>query len=281
MPRIFSWLVLVGSFFSLPAVVLTETSLPSGVPVLLYHKITPNPAELSRVCCTLLTKDFERQLNYLAENGYETINSLQLYNYLNENAPLPAKPVMLTFDDFHPSDYQIVLPLLLKHNFVGVFFIPSGYVQEGPDRLVGLMALDEAEMEIESHTVHHYFMARVIDRMKPMVPTLRLEVAEREIIKSKEWLEKTLGKKVNYLAWPGGAFTEDLLSLAKKAGYQGMYLARDTWWPYLKTSRTGKQSSFNIFGFDSSDYIKRINVDTFLSFADWQYIMEHGNLQKI
>jgi len=289
MNKVFGWFLITGLFFLMTPTEdfplrasQGESSVgPAGVPVLLYHKITPNPAELSKVCCTLLTKDFERQLDYLTKNGYQTINSDQLYNYLKTGASLPAKPVMLTFDDFHPSDYQTVLPLLLKRNFVGVFFVPSGYVREGPDRLSGLVALNKAGMEIASHTVHHYFMARVIDRMKPMVATLRPETSARELIESKQWLEKTLGKKIDYLAWPGGAFTEDLLTLAKKSGYRGIYLARNTWWPYLRTIRTGEQSSFNIYGLDSSDYIKRINVDTFLSFNDWQHILTTGNLHKI
>lgn len=280
MNKIFFWLLLIG-FFYLPVVAGAEANLPVGVPVLLYHKITPNPSELSKICCTLLTSEFEKQLNYLTKNGYQSINSDQLYDYLTKNASLPAKPVMLTFDDFHPSDYKIVLPLLLKHGFTGVFFIPSGYVQEGSDRLAGLLALDKAGMEIASHTVHHYFMARVVDRKtKPLVATLRPEVAKREIVESKKWFEKILNHEVNYLAWPGGVFTEELLSRAKEAGYRGIYLARDTWWPYLKTSRTGEQSSFNIFGLDQPEYIKRINVDTFLAFSDWQHIMEYGNLRK-
>jgi|GEM_PF-6959207 len=277
MSKKFCWLW-AGLFFY-PFFILAQT-WPPGVPVLLYHKITPNSAELSKVCCTLLTKDFEKQLDYLTQHGYQTINPDQLYDYLTNNVLLPAKPVMLTFDDFHPSDYKIVLPLLLERNFTGTFFVPSSYVQEGPTRQVGLLALAKAGMEIESHTVYHYFMAKVIDRNKPMKATLRPETSRRELIESKRWLEKTLNKEVNYLAWPGGAFNEDLIKMAKESGYKGLYLARSTCLPYLRTYRDNNQSFFNIYGLDSPDYIKRIDVDTFLTFADWQYIMEHGNLPK-
>jgi peptidoglycan/xylan/chitin deacetylase (PgdA/CDA1 family) len=35
----------------------------------------------------------------LADAGYQTILPEQLYNYLVFDGPLPAKPILITFDD--------------------------------------------------------------------------------------------------------------------------------------------------------------------------------------
>lgn len=280
---IYLWLVLAGVFFVSATLNINNfvqaKEVPIGVPVLLYHKIVNSKAELSPVCCTILRSEFEKQLDYLNLNGYHTINSDQLYNYLTKGTKLPPKPVMLSFDDFHPSDYEVALPLLLRNKFTGVFFIPTNYTLESPDRLAGLQVLARNNMDIESHTIHHYFLTRQgkTSYDQPIL-TIKPKIAKEEIVNSKLWLEKTLGKKAEYLAWPGGAFNEELVYWAKKAGYKGLFLAKSSWPPYLKTGRKQEKIFFNVYGLDNPGYIKRINVDSYLSFSNWQYILEKGNL---
>ena len=62
-------------------------------------------------------------MQMLADSGYHTILPDQLYAYLNTGAPLPPKPVMLTFDDGDLDQYETALPILDKHGFKGAFFI--------------------------------------------------------------------------------------------------------------------------------------------------------------
>ena len=59
----------------------------------------------------------------LADSGYHTILPDQLYNYLTTGAPLPSKPIMLTFDDTDLDQFEIARPEMKKYGFKGVFFI--------------------------------------------------------------------------------------------------------------------------------------------------------------
>jgi peptidoglycan/xylan/chitin deacetylase (PgdA/CDA1 family) len=70
---------------------------------------------------TVKPTDFAAQMKALSEAGYHTILPAQLYDYLLHDAPLPSKPIMITFDDTR-EQYTIVAEMK-KHGFKGVFFV--------------------------------------------------------------------------------------------------------------------------------------------------------------
>jgi peptidoglycan/xylan/chitin deacetylase (PgdA/CDA1 family) len=53
---------------------------------------------------------FKEHIKMLADSGYHTILPDQLYNYLTTGAPLPKKPIMLTFDDTDLDQFTIAAP---------------------------------------------------------------------------------------------------------------------------------------------------------------------------
>jgi peptidoglycan/xylan/chitin deacetylase (PgdA/CDA1 family) len=68
------------------------------VPVILYHAVTP--------------RYLRRELQYLKDNGYETIGAGTLVARLNgEDVALPRRPILLTFDDGHESLWSVAYPL--------------------------------------------------------------------------------------------------------------------------------------------------------------------------
>jgi len=88
---------------------------------LLYHRITADGSQEMPGYGLIKLSDFKQQLDYLKEAGYETIDTGQLYQYITQNTSLPAKPIMLSFDDANLSDYEIAFPLLKTKKFQGVF----------------------------------------------------------------------------------------------------------------------------------------------------------------
>jgi len=84
----------------LPAA-LPSSAKPLRVPILMYHYIdaTPPPAGPYAAGLTVLTAQFEAQMDYLASNGYHTVTLEQIYAAMAGLSPLPANPVALTFDD--------------------------------------------------------------------------------------------------------------------------------------------------------------------------------------
>ena len=162
----------------LQAVVVSDMSQAPqawGVPVLAYHRVCADFAKsrwYSDENLALSQSDFEEQLEWLEENGYTTIGTNELYAWIKKGAYLPAKSVMLTFDDGFYETYHVVYPLLKKHRMKGVAFvvgsnIPAttlGYDYWGKHnaRYMGWDAIDEIrrdypELEIQSHSYDlHY-----------------------------------------------------------------------------------------------------------------------------
>lgn len=67
-------------------------------------------------------------MDYLELHGYHTITFNQLFNALYYGGPLPARPIMLTFDDGSIDHYQFAYPILQQHHFSGMFYIVTGKV---------------------------------------------------------------------------------------------------------------------------------------------------------
>ena len=109
-----------------PTAVTTATA-PDGVamPIMMYHSILPDRQGTYIVHPDLL----ERDLQYLQQNGYHTVTVADLIAYVDEGAPLPDKPIMLTFDDGYYNNYLYAHPLLKQYGMQAVIS-PIGAVSE-------------------------------------------------------------------------------------------------------------------------------------------------------
>src|SRR5512138_2182868 len=91
------------------------------VPILCYHHIIDVLPRHSELFVT--TENFKAQMKILSDSGYHTITPDQLYDYLVSGAPLPEKPVMITFDDNDEDGFSIAKTEMDKYGFKGVYFI--------------------------------------------------------------------------------------------------------------------------------------------------------------
>lgn len=183
------------------------------VPVLMYHYVSdpPRGADSVRRDLSVSGPDFELQLRYLANEGYHAIHLTELVAHLQRGAPLPAKPIVLTFDDGYKDAYTVAFPLLKKYGFTATFFIFNKPIdQENRDYLswrdVELMSA--AGMEFGSHSYSH--------------PDLRGKSAEyltREIVGSKEAIEAHIRQPVRLFCYPSGGFDRRVVAAVKEAGY--------------------------------------------------------------
>lgn len=184
------------------------------VVVLNYHKIDYMDISLS-----VLPEDFDRQMAYLAEQGFHSITPQELYAALAEGAELPENPVLITFDDGYADNYKYAYPILKKHGLKATIFVITSFLDRN---LPGYMTWGQAaEMEagglvtIESHTVTHGSLTELDDE------TIRSELAQ-----SKRDIEERLGKQVEFIAYPTGAYNLHIASLVKEAGYKGAFTIR-------------------------------------------------------
>lgn len=208
MSRFMKGLVIFSLTAGLFGAYLAYYHLPQGVPVLAYHKVSNDDSIYS------IDPDlFERQLQYLAENGYTTLTLSQLSAGLNEPETLPPKPVVITFDDGYTDNYTTALPIMKKYGMRGAIFITTDRVgQPGYLTWEQINTLQSYGIDIGSHTISH--------RPLPSIPSAEWQ---QEIRVSKAMLDQNLAKPITFLAYPHGAYTSSMLSFIKESGYQGAF----------------------------------------------------------
>ncbi|WP_246798633.1 glycosyltransferase [Deferribacter autotrophicus] len=97
-----------------------------SIPVLCYHKVSYSGG--------ITPEQFEEHLFFLKKNGYQTITTSQLYQYLKENTISVKKPFLITFDDCFLDNWIYAIPLLEKYSFNAVFFAISNFIWDGEPR---------------------------------------------------------------------------------------------------------------------------------------------------
>ncbi len=103
---------------------------PEGVelPIIMYHLMSKEQAHLNEF--TISPDEFRSDLQYLKNNGYTSIVMQDLIDYVKIGAPLPDKPVMITFDDGYESFHEYAYPLLREFGFKAVFSVVGRYVDK-------------------------------------------------------------------------------------------------------------------------------------------------------
>lgn len=189
------------------------------IPILLYHYIAdnPDPSDKARDYLSSSPKDFDEQMGYLQKEGYTPITLDTMVAGLYGNTTLPAKPVVITFDDGYQDLYSNAYPILQKYQFKAVAFIPTGLV--GTSYYVNWDQLSQMQLSgllsFQAHSVNHVNLASVSkDRLI------------YELSESKKILEEKFAIPVNFIAYPYGISDSTVSNTAQKTGYVG---ALGTW----------------------------------------------------
>ncbi len=186
------------------------------VPVICYHHIReshPGQSETYK-SYSVSPSQFAAQMKALKDSGYETILPDQLYNYLVYNDELPAKPIMLTFDDSIEGQYTIGVPEMDKYGFKGVFFLMT--ISIGKPRYMtkeNIKDLADKGHAMESHTWDHH-----------MVTKLKGDDFEKQFGGANKTIEDITGKKVTYFAYPFGIWGAPVFPELEKAGYKMSFI---------------------------------------------------------
>ncbi|AJQ29110.1 polysaccharide deacetylase family protein [Pelosinus fermentans] len=181
-----------------------------GIPVLNYHQINNKDHNT----LTLSSTEFEAQINYLYQEGYTGISPDQLADYLQSGKKLPPKPILITLDDGYKDNYQVAYPILQKYHFTATIFVITDFVNNYGKYLTWnqIREMSDNGVSFEAHTLSHISLPKASD-----------EEIRNQLVKSKEAIEWRLGKKVDYLAYPGGEYDQRVIGLAKEAGYRAAF----------------------------------------------------------
>jgi peptidoglycan/xylan/chitin deacetylase (PgdA/CDA1 family) len=176
-----------------------------AVPILYYHSVMQEKGNELRIP----PEQFEAQMAYLQDKGYQSVSLEQLYQASFKGGALPAKPFVITLDDGYVDNYTTVFPILTKHGFTATVFVVTSYINgAGYMSWPQLKELAANGWEIEGHTTNHPYLTK-------MDPSTVIS----ELNPSKELLEKELGQTVNFFAYPYGDLNANVVQALKDKGY--------------------------------------------------------------
>ena len=177
-----------------------------GVPVLNYHQVNDE----KHSALTLHVDQFREQMEYLHNQGYNTITLAQLYDYLENGTELPNKPIVITFDDGYVDNYKNVLPILKEYNMKATLFMISDAANTpGFVSTEQMHQMEAGGFDIQGHTNHHKILTKIGPTELPDA-----------LLGGKTSLEGILGEPIEYLAYPGG-FNDMLVQyVTKQSGYK-------------------------------------------------------------
>lgn len=191
----------------------------SRMPILMYHRVAADgPAATQR--WRLHPEAFEEQLAYLRDNEFQTLTFAQWRAASDRRHRIPARSLMLTFDDGYADFPDYAMPLLAKYGFTATMFVVTDLVGSAsvwdsdlgePAELMGweaVRAVSEQGIEIGSHSSRH----------RSLVALSPAELV-RDLCASRVALRERLDLEVRSVCYPYGLHDARVLSLAGACGF--------------------------------------------------------------
>ncbi|GAC1347669.1 MAG: hypothetical protein NVS2B9_10260 [Myxococcales bacterium] len=189
------------------------------VPILTWHAVGDGPGSYD-----VPERDFGLQLDAIRAAGFHTVSLHQVLAHEDAGAPLPDKPVVLTFDDGTRDNLTAVLPALRARGMRATFFLVPAWLgadedhrhverEEGATRsfltVQEARELSAAGMELGAHGLAHLRLAGLPEAE-----------ARNQIAGARTLLEQQLGAPVDLFAYPFNSLRRPHRVLARAAGYR-------------------------------------------------------------
>lgn len=211
-----------------PALTAARTGRPSGrppaadpaahrpVPVLMYHAVSDTPSRAARAL-SVTPAAFAGQMALLEARGFTPLTTAELCGAWRAGGALPARPVLVTFDDGYEGVYEHALPVLAGHGFRASLFVSSGWLRGAHhtggalDRMLGwdqVRALAAAGVEIGGHSHTH-----------PQLDQLADGPLRHEIAYCRELIAAETGTAPVSFAYPYGYSSRRVRQAVREAGF--------------------------------------------------------------
>lgn len=195
------------------------------IPVLLYHAVMDDPPDWIAEFA-VAPQEFGAQLDAIVASGRTPVTVTTLVDHLavRDGAPLPPRPVVLTFDDGFADLPGPTAEALASRALPATAYLTTGAITPGLRSLLPpapMMTLSQAPqleqygMEVGAHTITH-----------PQLDTLPAKALRRELTEPKAVLEDVLGHEVTHLAYPHGYNSRAVRRAAAGAGYASAVAVR-------------------------------------------------------
>jgi peptidoglycan/xylan/chitin deacetylase (PgdA/CDA1 family) len=181
------------------------------VPIM-FHGIVKSgrPVENSVDISTQQFLDFVSYAHYL---GYATITTSQLVDFLENNAPIPRRSMIMILDDRRPGTVrEHFMPVLQEYNWSLTLGYISGVVPDSEWADLEAMA-KSVRLDVQAHGWLHNASTYI-------QATTPEDVIRQEIFKPIPVLQKHFGYRPTAFIWPGGDYNQLGIQIAREAEYQ-------------------------------------------------------------
>lgn len=144
--------------------------------------------------------------------GYETVTAPEAAAFLEENARIPERSLLLIVDDRRLGTVEgHFLPVLEENDWT----VTLGWIIADTDQRAGLWERLErlhatGRLDVQSHGLRHLYM----------LPNTPIKQIREEIFGPIPILEQHVGYRPVAFVWPGGNFTKKTVEVAREAGHK-------------------------------------------------------------
>ena len=205
---------------------------PGAVPILMYHQVTPRPDPAFHKYA-ITPEAFREQMEWLKSAGYAALSLEALYENRVGQAPLPPRPIVITFDDGFQDCMDFAVPTLVDNHLTATFYVVAGLIDQTSRWLQGkygvefsmmswgsIRDLEAAGLACGAHGMSHANLT-----------TVDSATCREELRQSRAVLEDGLGHEVLDLAYPYGGYDETVRAIAVESGYRTACSVRPGWSP--------------------------------------------------
>jgi peptidoglycan/xylan/chitin deacetylase (PgdA/CDA1 family) len=178
---------------------------------IMFHAITEDGEVTGN---QVSTEFFNGLMRDLKMQGFQTITTAQLADFLETNAKIPKRSMILIVDDRHYAEYfeDHFLPYLKENQGTVTNAWISNPLVSSPDLIRSMAGLiDAGWIDVQAHGVIHN---------TPIDNSSSEDFIHSELFGSIDWIQKNFGKTPIAYIWPGGNFTKRGVEVARDAGYR-------------------------------------------------------------
>ena len=179
---------------------------------------------------------FEQQIQYMQKKSFTFLSLEDLITLKQENASIPERCVLLSFDGAWRDIYMNAYPILKKYNAKAGLFVVTEWVDEASKLNGDYVQMPHNEcknalLENPRSIVCNWEEVRIMQdvfSIGSMTHTYQfsniISLSWHEDFElSKRLIKENLNIETKHLAWPDGIYNLGLLRTAKSIGYEAFY----------------------------------------------------------
>ena len=192
----------------------TNKKNQSKITTLAYHRIYDTNDKCTDNYICLKKSSFDKQMKYLSDNNYFTLNMREMYMYLKGNLQI-EKGVTITFDDGYL--YKAADEVLTKYHLTGTMFVITGHFKDYTD----FHNLSSINLESHTNSFHKNYQCSGGSQGGAI-----LCAGHDNIVKDLKLSCEKLGIEPFALAFPFYDYNDTAIKALKTAGFKISFIGR-------------------------------------------------------